>query len=609
MARDDFLLSTPERRQLRRRRQRRWLIAAGVALLLVIVGFAARPARTAVRRWQARRNAERAFAALDKQKLGEARDAAIAAYRLAPQEPQALRAVSRLLSQIGQTDALEFWQSLEAVTPLTHQDLRDEARVALRVNDTPAARRAIERLLAFSDAGPPDWLLAAELKSRQQSLDDARRYAEKVLDDKRSTRRELLQATTINGNLAVTRHAAADVQKTDERLAALSNGTDDVSLDALLVLAKRALSAPAGEFHATRIEDLERAIDDHPLARAAQKLVATDLELAQHPDQRAEIIDRAVNRWKSGDKDALTALASWLYRNREYQRVVDTIPLERAQQTPELFLQYIDVLGALNRWDEIRKIIEDERFPLDPVVEQMYLARCFQQQHQQSGAENNWQRALEAAAGDVGKLMTLGEYAEKNGVLSTAAKAFDAAIASSPKFRSAYQSRLRVAYAQRDTKEIEKVLGAMLRIWPQDTAVQNDEAYMRLLLLPSISPPSSGGSAAASPAAPAASELKSIETLVQKLVQAEPDSFPHRTLLALVLLKEGRAADALAVYQNLNVTATALSPSALVVHAAVLAATGHYYDAGQELRQVQLDKLLPEERVLAAWADAPGLSR
>jgi tetratricopeptide (TPR) repeat protein len=253
-------------------------------------------------------------------------------------------------------------------------------------------------------------------------------------------------------------------------------------------------------------------------------------------------------------------------------------------QTRELFFQHVDALGALNRWDEIRRLIESEQFPLDPVVEHMYLARCFAQQGQTSGAENNWGRALQSAAGDPAKLMTLGDYAEKNGSLDVAAGAFEAAVAVAPKSRVAQQGRLRVAYAMRDTKKIHEILIDLLKIWPNDTAVQNDEAYARLLLLPADADPA---------------ELKGIETLAEKLLEQEKSSLPHRTVLALARLKQNRPNEALEVYKNINVPRNSLTTSSVVIHSAVMAANGHTEEAKTEFSHVPLDRILPEERQLA----------
>jgi tetratricopeptide (TPR) repeat protein len=218
----------------------------------------------------------------------------------------------------------------------------------------------------------------------------------------------------------------------------------------------------------------------------------------------------------------------------------------------------------------------------------MYLARCSGQLGEKTAAENNWRRALEAAGGDPGKLMTIGEYAEKNGALEIADSAYAATAAESPKLRVAYQSRLRLAQASRDTKKMHGILAQMLSFWPDDPAIQNDEAYTRLLLLP----------AKAEETPQSRSEAAAIEQLAQKLMEREPLSLPHHTLLALARLRQGRAADALNVYNNVRVAQNALSGSALAVHAAVLAGTAHTDDAKTEVAQIKPEQLLPEERSL-----------
>jgi tetratricopeptide (TPR) repeat protein len=286
---------------------------------------------------------------------------------------------------------------------------------------------------------------------------------------------------------------------------------------------------------------------------------------------------------------------------------VEAISLDRALQTRELFLQYVDALAALGHWNEIRRIIESERFPLDPVIEHMYLARCFQQQGQENGAENNWQRALEDAAGNLNKLLMLGEYAEKNGAERVATTAFEAAAVANPKSRQAQQGRLRIAYSARDTKRVQALLQEMLKVWPNDTAIQNDEAYIHLLLIiggtgsvssqtPASNPPLSANSNLASPSE--AEAVDAIVKLAEKMVRDEPASLPHRTLLALALLKQNRAQDALAVYANLKVPSNAVSASAVAVHASVLAAAGRKDEARAEIAKVPSNRLLPEEAMM-----------
>ena len=94
------------------------------------------------------------------------------------------------------------------------------------------------------------------------------------------------------------------------------------------------------------------------------------------------------------------------------------------------------------------------------------------------------------------------------------------------------------------------------------------------------------------------STLPEIEQLAAKLVQRNPRSMPHRTLLALARLKQNRPAESLEVYSNIQVAVNALTPSALAVHAAVLAGNGRGEEAKSEAKQINPEQLLPEEREL-----------
>lgn len=615
-AHSDLPLSELELEWRRRKQKQIILIAAAIPVVLGIAYLSARPTLHAVRAWQARRHAHKAFTAIDKHQWGPARDEATAAYQLRPTEPEAIRAVARLFSRASQPDGLKFWEDLRTHVTLTRTDLRDEATLALQAREFDIAAQAVKELLDQGEGGPTpgDWLLAAQLALQQQDLDRAAMHVRQVFGSAATTERDQFQATLILEAVLRGREAN-DQSEVFSRLDALARGQSNVSLDALVALAQRIQIAKPSAHNADAMnaEDIIRALEVHPLAVTEHKLFAVDVKIHEHSSDKEKLIAAAIDQYKSGDNLALNALAVWLNAHDEYERELDAIPRQRAMQTRELFFQHVDALGALGRWDEIRRLIESEQFPLDPVVEHMYLARCFAQQGQTGGAENNWTRALQAAAGDAPKLITLGDYAEKNGALEVAASAYDAAVAVSPKFRVAQQGRLRAAYATRDTKNIRAILAELLELWPNDTAAQNDEAYVRLLLLPSVSPdqpslnplPSipqylHSSTSSGSDQAAVLAELQSIEALAAKLVAREPSSLPHRTLLALARLKLNKPAAAMEVYKGINVPNTALTNSALAVHAAVLAANGHPEDARTESSRLPMDKILPEEARLAS---------
>ena len=94
------------------------------------------------------------------------------------------------------------------------------------------------------------------------------------------------------------------------------------------------------------------------------------------------------------------------------------------------------------------------------------------------------------------------------------------------------------------------------------------------------------------------SDFSKIERLAEDLIKREPASLPHRTLLALARLRQGEGAKAFEVYSQLRIPPNAASPSAVAVHAAVLAGSGREEDARTEAGAVNWEQLLPEEQAL-----------
>ena len=585
-------LPTPKK-PLFRRRTRRRLIISGIsaAVLILLVLVAGRPARNAIKSWQARKHAERAFAFIDQQKWTNARDEATAAYQLRPNESESVRAVARLLSRVGQIDALEFWKKLAAIAPLTFEDLRDKIRIALKANDLATANDATQQLLSDRNHkdSVADYLLAADVASRRHDYRKTAEFDQKALADPSATRPEQLKAVlSLNALLhGGGKMLVGDPKKIGDRIVAIGAGDDETSLEALIALGQDALSPPGDTLidSPMPIAELIRKIDSHPKATIAAHLLAADLEISQNQSNRNQIEQRTIDRWKNSSDEDVGVLGAWLYRHSEYERELEVIPLGRAMQTRELFLARVDALAGLQRWDEIRKLLESERYPLDPVIQNMYLALCYSKENQQISADNDWQRAIENAAGDLTKLLMLGAFAERNNVGSVAETAYNAAVAVQPKSLDAQLGRLRSVRATNDTRKINSLVEDLLKIWPNDQNLQNDAIYLSLLLLPADTKPDSP-------------ELKSMQVTAEKLVGEQPNSFPHRTVLALALLKQNQPYTALAVYRNLAVAQSAVTPATIAIHAAVLNAAGQTSEAKAEAAKVPREKLLPEEREL-----------
>lgn len=691
---DDPYMMTAEELRLRRRKRRRIGLFLLLILILIVGGFfAARPARHAIKAWQARRHANKALDLIDKGKWQDAKDEAVSAYQLWPNEPEGIRAIARFLSRTRQPQALEFWSRLEKIRPLTSQDRRDEAAAALTAGEMSRAEAAVHALLKSPHPEPADWLLDAQLGAQSGAANESLAALDKIFDDPKATEQQQFQAAVMERLLAPgTANEKERVEKAWSRLEKLAGGKTDVALKALLVLAQQILTQPnnAGALpFKMSAEQVRQAIESHPLAKTPERLMALDLKLAADPGRKEEVVQEAINDWKDADTPSLAVLAMWLNGKGEFQKTLDITPLNKAQNE-DTFLQHLDALGALDRWEDIRQLLESEKYPLDQTKQHMYLARCYAKLGQEKASEHSWQRAMEAAGGDPAKLLTVANYAEKNGITDIAEKSFETAATQAPQFRPAWQGRLRIAQGQRNTGKMHEILVEMLKLWPNDSAVLNDEAYTRLLLLSSnkrndearmsnsetnadhAGSVSTSRSSTSSPTTGAAqrndetsasaqgsgsagevsglggttehgttgnatgadaehpieearrtengeqkteqpnnedrltnnslssntAELREIERVARKLVEREPASLPHRTLLALARLKQNRPEAAMEVYKDILVPAHAASSSALAVNAAVFAANGQVPAARERAQAIPRQSLLPEEQGL-----------
>jgi hypothetical protein len=603
-----------------------FLLAAVVIMAFAaVLYFTAPRLGGAIKSWQSRRLARQAFAMIERKQWSDANAKARDAYLLRQSEPEAWRAIGRLLSRAGQpAAALDWWKKLDDQHLLAIEDRRDFAGAALAVGDLTAAAPQIEALLGQrAGPAPVDIVLAGQLAVRRSDAVLAVDYAERALADKLAKPYDILSAATLV--LSVTTRDSQPYIDAWKRIEDLARDPKNaVSLEALVFLAREQPRAPAPSTSDTAslslgaaasaqttpgtpngfgpgslsfglgptpqpasggptmwTLDVANALENHPEGRPYHKLLALELRAQHDPALAHEYVAQAVERFGNGDDETLVALAAWLNTLGQPAKVLQLLPTERASRRQDLFLQHLNALAALQRWNEVKDALTSERFPIDPVLQHMYLAMARTHLGEATGATNEWQRALEAA-NTLEKLFALAQYAEQNHAGNIADKAYSEAIKLAPKNRAAYAGRLRIALASEQTAQAQTVAAEIVRLWPDDAAARNQDAYLRLLLgqLPD-------GAAEAA------------ERQAQILVAQEPWNWSARATLGLARLRLGRKEDALAVFRTVRATGSE-PPGALAVRAAILAVNGYEEGARGDARNLGAEHLLPEERALIA---------
>jgi hypothetical protein len=613
--------------ELRSRRLRLVFLLAAVVIVVfaAVLYFTAPRLGGAIKAWQSRRLARQAFAMIERKQWSDANAKARDAYLLRQSEPEAWRAIGRLLSRAGQpAPALDWWKKLDDQHLLTIEDRRDFAGAALAVGDLTAAAPQIEALLAQrAGPAPVDIVLAGQLAVRRSDAVLAVDYAERALADKLAKPYDILSAAILV--LSVTTRDSQPYIDAWKRIEDLARDPKNaVSLEALVFLAREQPRAPApsardnaslslggvasaqttpgipNAFGAGSLSfglgptpqpasggptmqplDVASALENHQEGRPYHKLLALELRAQHDPALADEYVAQAVERFRNGDDETLVALAAWLNNLGRPAKALQLLPTERASRRQDLFLQHLNALAALQRWNEVKDALTSERFPIDPVLQHMYLATARTHLSEATAATNEWRRALEAA-NTLEKLFTLAQYAEQNHAGDIAGKAYSEVIKLAPKNRAAYAGRLRIALASEQTAQAQTVAAEIAQLWPDDAAARNQDAYLRLLLrqLPD-------GAAEAA------------ERQAQIFVAQEPWNWSARATLGLARLRLGRKEDALAVFRTVRATGSE-PPGALAVRAAILAVNGYEEGARGDARNLGAEHLLPEERALIA---------
>jgi hypothetical protein len=371
---------------------------------------------------------------------------------------------------------------------------------------------------------------------------------------------------------------------------ALSSTPQPQSGDALTLIATLP-PAPAGR--TMSLTEVAKALENHPDSRPYHKVLALEVRARQDPILTDQYVADAVDRFGNASRlaeayqlgadlanETLLALATWLNKIGRPAKTLEILPEARAIQRQDLSLQYIYALSGLQRWNEIKNLLANERFPIDTVSQHMLLGVAQNHLGSAIAAINEWQRALESA-NTPGKLFAVAKYAEENSVNDIADAAYSEVIKVSPKYRNAYAARLRIALAAGRTPQAQTIAAEIAQLWPDDAAARNQDAYLRLLL---------GASDGAAEVAEREAEV---------LVAKEPRNWQARATLGLACLRLGRNKEALAAIREPRVTGVE-PPGPLAVRVAILAANGYEDGARNDARLVSANRLLPEERALIA---------
>ena len=564
-------LLAPELQEARKRR-RNWLATVVVVCACAcVVALEYRPLYGWVQGVRSRRMAAKAEAEILAGNFEEAMNKARTAEQTKPDEPAGIRIRARTLGLWRQPSAsaaaVHFWKKLEQVGAMQPPDRRSYAEDLLMSGAVADSGNEIEKMLKDDTSDGTLLRLAARWAATEGNAEKARDFAAKAVKLEPDNQSGIL----LNALLQLSSGKDALRETGIQSMLELGKEPTREGLDALTQLGMlRGIPLDV----AGKVMPLLR---QHPLANEQHRILAFSIDLALHPDQSAEMLDAAVQKYRTAEPSARCAFGMWLHSRGDNERILAAIPVGEAFKRQDLLRVCLNALAGLKRWGEIERVLEMKDVPLYPAIKELYLARSAEELGSKTVAELHWRRAHLAAGPSPEMMKEIADYAEKCGQFEQAELAFRSLTSNSNTARAAFEGLLRIAGSTGDTAMLCDTLAKMRARWPQDDSVKNDLAYFNLLL---------GKSVDESMAA------------AKELIARSPRSLPHLTTLALAAIRKDDAHAALAVYEGFQIPWERIATAQRAIHAAALGVNGKTAEARAEADALNWDELRPEERKL-----------
>jgi len=549
-------------------RHRGWYYGgfAVLALLLIAGALLAKPVYHRFKLWRALQLTEASAEALRGNDLRTAREKAEAAIELYPADAQVERQAALVTAQSSQLNSLPFWY---AAWQISHDpaDHREFILAALQARQFNLAAEQLKQLQAEDPASPLTAYVEARVDYALSHFPEAMAAAKRAMDSGQAPDRAHLVYALAAQNSPDPKIRADGI----DYLRQLGTRTDSLGLAALVELGNFDGITPADQALVAQL------LLKHPLAGRDDKLLA--LRLGSHvPGANDDaILQTARELYPVNDPAGLVEIGRWLNTQHKYAETLKLIDSTTAQTRRDLFQIRLDAMAAEGQWAAINKVLQQPNLPLPEDIRLLFRARTLSALQLNGEADNAWDAAKLALINEPEKLRDFAEYASKVGKDDVARSVYQRLVQDLGQRRNAYEKWVQLERRGRHTSALHQVLLKMAADYPEDPAVINDLVYTGFLL--------------------GQSDDQSI-LLARKNVEQFPNLLVFRTTLGLGYLRANRAAEALALFDGLDVDWNTAPATMQVAYIATLRANGHLAEAAALEKNLSRQNLLPEEAAL-----------
>lgn len=554
----------------------RWTARIGILTFCVglIVGafYYAKPIQDRYQDWKAEGLVDEARQLAEDGQIVNAVFKAQEAYKVKPDNVQALRLNTEFLTAMKRPEALFFLDQLDGTGASELKDRQTRVKALLNLNRTKDASDLLEQVLSEAPSDALSMRLAEDVWGANQKdgilLKTLKTYAERHPEDAEHSLR--LARTQTESSDPLERSAGL-------RLAwEVAQRDDALGLQALEFLDSFE-NLPPDE--ATR---LIQRLRTHPKATGWHQVAALKRKLRQSPSQKVELVQEAIDLARGKSREDLVPMVRWLVEQQQFLQVLALVPEEDAKGYQPLLENYLTALTMLQRFEDLERLVNDPK--VQSILNQSVAA--FYRAHlafvmRKPADEVRTALILAKTAADTerrGELcIKIAEYAEARGFADIAEDAYKSAALNPRTDRVGYQGLIRASEANGNTEGLLEAATEANRRWPNDPVYQERYLYVNLLT---------------------GRELEVSLLAAQQLLDQRPDDNQRRLMVALGYWRLGDIKAATPLLQNLDLRVLSAGQKAAL---AVIARDSTANNAAEAARTVVSNieaqaRMLPEER-------------
>lgn len=560
-------------------RQSRWARSAAVAFIVAafagIVIFSAlnlKQWRTSYKTWKSNRYLKESRELEDSDKLNEAVVQANQAYLESPENPEAIRTLARFATMMRRNEARFLWTKLRQTNAFNDSDAEWEIQALSFLNEDKTVIYEIEKLL--KDRKPTRKILnvADQIMTKAGRQDQFFELARTYLKDNPEDNevRFLLAVREMDlGSQEEKRHGLYEMWD-------LAKNPEEIGLKAIEILNKLTFQSKDDQ------AKLIQLLDEHPRASEEHKIAALKRRVALYPEQKDQIIHKAIADRKNKSNADLVPLARWLTQEEKSDLLLKVISEDAAISYPPLLENYLNALTLLERYDDLKRIIRDPKTRLTTAEREFHKAHlAFVTKAKPEEIEKALKDALLQAQAENKPLllMNVGKYAEERG-LSEIAESCYQAVSRMPQSRvggmerQAFDSLMRLSYNNGNSKNFMQAASETSRRWPDNQSFAEKALYSSLL---------------------AGFDMEGSVNKAKQLLDSNPEDSQRKLIVALAYYRQLDPKEAVKHLQHIHLGDITVGQGAVLC--GIMHLAGYLPQAESIARQIPSTyKMLPEER-------------